>query len=478
MEILAIGRLRLRKQLLSIIACLIFGLAAQQVLGSSGAEQLNTETETPLDFEDSDDTEMVFDEGSEGELSMEDDTAEENAEASLLSEIMDPARFTVRHELSYKTEKPTGIQSNRSSFRIEYSRFFLDHFYIQFDAKLSAFWENDHRAEAEDDDILFETSSREAFLQVSFAETSIKAGYQVMIWGESDGGAITDVISPRDYSELFFISLEESRIGQRMLAIDQFSSIGQWTLFYIPDAEFNEYPEPGTAYYIDPFAGQAVFQDEDPNQDLSEYGLRWKKTFGKSDISVMGASLIENDAAFRLEGFTTGGKFLFTRLRQRYTMTGTAFNYVTGSLLFKGEIGLKSPRSFNDASFQVVEKDVLDTALGLEYSTGGTWSFGMEVVNSHVSGWSDEIQGVPEDASSLVVVWDQTFLNEDLSVNWMTQVTTPYSAYIHSLRTTYKWDDDITLYLDGFYLDVKDEESDLWDYRDQKQIVAKAQYQF
>ncbi len=115
----------------------------------------------------------------------------------------------------------------------------------------------DKATEAEDEEVLFETSSKEAFLQASFADTSIKGGVQIMIWGESDGGAIADVISPRDYSELFFISLEESRIGQPMLIIDQFSAIGDWSLFYIHDPEFNEYPEKGTAYYYDPFDGQA-----------------------------------------------------------------------------------------------------------------------------------------------------------------------------------------------------------------------------
>lgn len=431
--------------------------------------------------EDSDmamDDELGFEESDDGDLVMDPSADADEADPALLSQVLAPARFTLRHELSWKTGDPDGVRSNRSSFRLEYSRFFWNHFFIQFDAKLSAFWGTDHRAEAEEEDILYESSSREAFLQISFADTSLKLGRQVMIWGESDGGAITDVISPRDYSELFFISLEESRIGQPMLVLDQFSGIGRWTLFVVPDPAFNDYPEEGTAYYVDPFAGQAVIEDERDDEDLAEYGVRWKKTFGKSDISLMAASLIDNDYAYRLDGYTPTGKLLFTSVRQRYRMTGTAFNYVVGSFLFKGEIARKSPRAFNDTAYQLQKKDVLDTALGLEYSTGGSWSLGLELVNSHIDDWSDEILDVPEDSQSLVLVWDHTYLNEVLSVSWMSQLTAPCTAYLHSLTTAYDWNDAVTLYLEAYVPDVRDEDSELWVYRDQKQLVAKLQLQF
>ncbi len=448
----------------------------------------------PLTAQDNlvpDDTELVFEDESfesegldesdlvfEDELSVELSPEDETDTPSLLSTLLEPIRFTLRHEISYKTEDPDGIQSNRTSFRLEYSKFFLNNFYLQFDSKISAFWSNDHRAEAEDEEILFKTGSKEAFLQASFADTSVKAGVQIVIWGESDGGAITDVISPRDYSELFFISLEDSRIGQPMLVLDQFSPIGDWSLFFIPDPEFNKYPEKGTAYYFDPFAGLAEYQDDESDEEPFEYGLRWKKTFGKSDIGIMGASLIDNDYVYRLDGYTDSGKLLLTKKKQRYNMIGVTFNYAKGNFLLKGEIGKKSPKAFNDASFQIVEKDVVDTALGLEYSPGGSYTLSLEAVNSHIVDWNDEIQSVPQDSNSVVVVWSKTFFNEDLSVNWMSSYSEPYISYVHSLGTSYDWNDNLTLYFDAFYPDIKDEENGYWIYRDQKQIVLKIQYQF
>jgi uncharacterized protein DUF1302 len=425
----------------------------------------------------------------EGEASFEEDAFDEEAdfdtgeeedekEDSFLEDLLSSARFTLKHEISYKAEEITGIQNNRSSIRLEYSRFFLDNYFLQFDTKLNAFWGNDHRAEAEDEESFVEPYTREAFLQASFGDTSIKAGIQIMIWGESDGGTITDVISPRDYSEFFLISLEESRIGQPMVILDQYSSIGDWSLFYISDPKFNEYPAEGTAFYFDPFAGQAEFRDGTSDDPIHEYGLRWKKTFGKSDISLMVASLLENDYVYRLDGATTGGKMLITKTEQRFSMVGVTFNYAKGNFLYKGEIGKKMPLSFNDTAYQIVKRDVVDTALGAEYSPGGTYTLGVEMVNSHIQEWSEELQGIKEDTNSVVLVWSKNFLNEDLSITWMSSYSNPHVAFIHALTSSYKWNDNITTYFEAFYPDVQDEENQLWVYRDQKHLVFKMQYQF
>ncbi|MCG8337973.1 MAG: hypothetical protein MJE63_26015 [Proteobacteria bacterium] len=432
-------------------------------------------SEEAFGFEE-EDAELAFDD--EGELEPDLENKEQDKPGSFFQEFSAASRFTLKHEASYKTVKPEKTINNRSSFRWEFSKFFGNYFFLQFDTKLNAFWGNDHRAEAEDKDPLLETNTKEGFLQISAGDTSVKAGIQILIWGESDGGAITDVISPRDYSELFFISLEESRIGQPMVVWDQFTDFGDWSLFYIPDPEFNELPEEGTAYYFDTFAGNAEFQDETSDEPMHEYGLRWKKTFGKSDVSLMMASLIENNYAYRKDGTTAGGKHLITKTKQRFAMTGVAFNYVTGNYLFKGELGRKAPQSFNDAAYQIVKRDVSDVALGLEYSPGGSYTLGMEAVNSHIHDWNEELVGTDENTRSLVISWSDTFLNEDLSIDWSTSYTEPRVAFFHSLRSSYKWNDHITYELEGFYPDIADEDNSYWIYRNEKRITLKAQLQF
>lgn len=402
------------------------------------------------------------------------DTADSSTESSKFS--AKNSRITLVHEGSYGE---TGVVNNRSWFRLEYSKFFLNNFYVQLDSKLNAFWRKDHRAEAEDKSVLLDTNTPEAFLQYSAAggRTSIKLGQQKLIWGESEAGAITDEVSPRDLSELFFIPLEESRRGQVMAVLDRFASSGDWTAFFVPDPKFNRYANPGTAYYIDPFMGGAKGTDEHSDRH-HEYGMRWKRAFNSSDVSLMAADLIDNDYAYRQEGMTDDGRPVIARLQQRFTMVGGAFNLARGKVLFKGEIAYKFPKVFNDAEFQIVEKDVLDSSLGLTYSLGKSNTLGFEVVNRYVHDWNSEIVSAPRNTSSLVLNANLLFLNENLTVNWLAIYERPFDSYQSSLRTSYKWADNLISSIDVHLVDVPDDRSPLYPYHDKDQVVLRLQYQF
>jgi hypothetical protein len=441
--------------------------------------------DTAFDFEPatasetSDQESVTFEEDLEGDtFGQEAEQQTEDSKPSLPASLLSTARFTLKHETFYKFTRPDGIKSNRTSLRLEYARSIGPHYFIQLDTKQTVFWGDDHRAKAEDKEMTTENFTREAFCQASFADTSIKAGVQILIWGESEGGAITDVISPRDYSEAFFISLEASRIGQPMILVDQFTPMGDVSAFFIPDPEFNKYPEDNSAYHYDEFNDPVRYREESSDTRDYEFGGRWKKTFGQSDVALMAASLIENDYIHRLDGVGADGAMIVTKKKERFALAGLTFNYVRGSFLYKGEIGMKFPQHFNDADMQIEKRDVFDAALGLEYSPGGAYTLGLELVNRHIMDWDSDLVGVRENATSAVLLWEKDFLNETLSVSWISIYSTPDQGYLHTLRTTYKWTDHLSLKFEAFYPDISDPENSLWVYRDQKQVAMKIQAQF
>ena len=389
------------------------------------------------------------------------------------------ARFSLKQELANRIKKPYPLANNRTFFRVEYEKHFLDNFYLHFDVMETAYWGKDHRAKARSVDVFTESTTRDAYLQFSRANTSVKMGKQILIWGESDAGAVTDVISPRNLSELFFIPLEQSRIGQFMLTVDQFSPLGDWSFFHVPDAQFNQYPEKGTAYFIDPFEGVAEARTAD--KKLREYGLRWKKTFGRSDISVMAARLIDNDYVIRSDAPASDARPLIRRDAQRFNMLGATFSHVTGSLLFSAEVAKKLPKAFLvPASRRIVQKDVVDTSLRVEYSLGnaGNHSVSLEAVNKRVLDWDKRILPTPKNSNSLVLGWRNSFLNENLTVDWLTVYNPNQTSFQHSLFLGYKLDGRVSLSLDAFYLSVKDRNNDLYAYRGQNNAVFRILYQF
>lgn len=393
--------------------------------------------------------------------------------------VLPGARFSLTHEFAARLKGAHEVSNNRTPFRVEYEKHFLDDYYLHFDVIETALWGNDHRARARGTGLFTESTVRDAYVQFSKANTSVKLGRQILIWGESDAGAITDVISPRDLSELFFISLEKSRISQFMLTVDQFSRFGDWGLFYIPRPKFNRLPEQGDVYFVDPFNGGAETRTRD--RTMPEYGLRWKKTFGRSDFSVMAARLVDNDYALHQDGLTSGGKLLITREPQRFNMVGATFNLARDRFLISGEIAKKSPKAFIDpASLQVVNKDAVDTSLRVEYLLGnaGNHAVSLEAVNDHVLHWSNDIFPTAKNTNTLVLGWRNSFLNDTLSANWLTVYNGTHTSFMHSLFLTYKLNDRIALSLDAFNLNVKDRNNPLTPYRGQNNAVFRVTTRF
>ena len=386
-----------------------------------------------------------------------------------LADFMKSARISLKHETSYKFASPKRVVNNRSSVRLEYSKPLTSNLYLRLDTKLNLHWDNDHRAKAKDEDLFRELVTREAYLQSSFGNTSLRLGYQILPWGVSEGGAITDEVSPRNSSEFFFIPLEDSRVGQPMLAMDHFGDSGHWTAFFVPQPGYNKYPDRGSEYDI-----PGAFDRNAPNDDWGnagnyEFGARWKRSFGKSDFSLMAARLIDNDYLVR---------------QQRFRMYGLTANVAVDNLLLRAEVALKQPRAFfarsaDSSGLTVVESDQFDSSFGFDYSPGGrALTYSAEVVWSRLLDWRNDIVGRERDEYSLVGSVSNRFFNNDLTLSWLTIYTRPYTSLQHRFLSSYLIDDNSTVYFELFYPDERDERSGTWPYRDQKQFVIRYQYQF
>ncbi|MDA7716911.1 hypothetical protein N8834_00160 [bacterium] len=397
---------------------------------------------------------------------------DKNKSSSWSSNIFKGTRLGIQYDIAYKFEKPDKIMNNRLSYRLEYSRAFLDYFSLHVDTKVFTFFKKDHRIKSEEDIMSFEGRTREAYLQASFKKTSIKAGIQIIVWGESDYAIVTNEIGRLDYREPLSLNIDDLRIGQPMLTVDQYTSFGDWSAFFVPYPQFNEQPRKGTGYYYDPFGGNVEYEKKKQDENFFEYGLRWRETFGKSDISIMAASLIDNQYAL-----TMVAPSLISRSKERFFMTGATFNRAINNFLVKGEVAIKSQKTYNDASFQMVKKDALDASLGIDYSPNSTFTLSMEAVNYHIMNWTDEIQGIPRNNHILLLALSKQLMKNDLSLSWASMYNGPYTNFFNILSASYNWNDHITLNCDVLIPITDDVKSGFYPYRDQKQFAFRILYQ-
>ena len=450
---------------------LVFTLYANHILANPDSESVDGLSSYRKDGSSNVITGLAFDSGAQDTESQTSnnfsgaDAENKSSDSFWYSNIFAPMRISLSQEFSYKTVQPEQVIKNRSSIRFEYSEPFLDNFSVQIDAKTSGFYYNDHRTESDSD-----TNITKAYLQANFFQTNIKVGVQTVAWGESLAAIITDEVSPRDNREFANLNLDEVRIGQPMVILDQYSNLGRWSFFYIPDPDFDENPTSGSLY--DPFSGRFVFHTKD-TEKKPEYGASWRDTFGSIDVSIMAARLVDNQYTLLATSDTD-----ITRQPNNYSMAGMTFTYIYKDFLFKGELGRKSKRAFSDDFLQAVfKKDTVDVSLGIEYAPTSTFTLMLEAVEQHIVNWNSAIS-TPEDRRSYMLIVTKKLMNEDLSLNFFNIYNKPYSSNLAVFITSYKWNDNVTLELNAVIPDTNDDKSALWFYRDQKQIGFKFQYQF
>lgn len=314
-------------------------------------------------------------------------------------------------------------------------------------------------------------------MQCSLENTSLKLGRFITIWGEVDGNEITDIISPRDYSELFFVKLEDSRMRQEMVTLNQYTSFGNFNLFYIPKPSFNRLPDQGTEYYIDIF-GEGVEIKEDKKKDNGpEFGIRWIKNFEKGNVSLMYANLLENEYSYEFID-EIGPETLLEKSTQRFQMIGATVSYTKGSFLWKGEFAKKTSLTFADSNFNLYKNEVIDYAASIEYS-GSLYSIGIDIDDRYVLNWEKKISDdVQEHNTTITFCCDRNFLNNDLTIEFETSYLMQEYAIEYSLDATYQFNDYLKFEGEVFVIDVSNKNSSLWEYKDQDRLSVRMVYQF
>lgn len=470
--------MRLLKQVITSLVLLFFVFSAS-VTHANSTDLLLLEKEDEIEV--SFDTEEAKE---EFEVSFDTEEAEDiqiisplNGSSPWELDLLRATRFSLKHEYGSRLESPKHVVSNRSSLRIEFSKLFNDHYFIQIDALANKYWKNDHITKANEKSYLIRTVTKEAYLQMSYGESSLKIGKQILVWGEADGMAITDVISPRDYSEFYFIPLEESRLGQNLIVWDQYTKTGSYNLFFNPSPRLDKKPEKGSEYEVSSFDSSTV-SIETKTVKGEEMGIRWKKTVGKLDIAIMVARLLSNQYSYTTNGTTADGRLQLVQEPYFYNLIGATFILASSNILWKGEVASKSNRAFNTSSYARIKKDVWDAYLGFEYSGGVSYTLGLDLFGRHISDWNDEILGTKQNEGTLGLNWNKTYCNEDLKLTFGGVYAWVYKDFMFSGQAEYIWNDNLKFEVQLFILESQNNESQQYIYRGQDRVTGKIVYQF
>lgn len=360
-------------------------------------------------------------------------------------------KFIYQQDFARILSAPTGTATNRSSLRFQWNRV-AGNYYFNADIKPIVYWNGDDSIEG-DDSSDTDLKVKELYVKGSFGNTTVMVGDKIIVWGESDSTAVTDVISPQNITDLVFTSLDESRISQTMLIVEHYINSNQLSLIINPEIEVDEQP------LVAQGLGQPGVSRMDDKK--AEIGLSFKTVIGNGDFSVMLADLTDNQSVDVLVKNPDMSVVVSESFYKNYVMAGAAAN------LNFGDIALKLELAYNKDRAQELDADKFDEqiypygygvsdevlfAANIDYQENGVRDWSAGILHSRYE--SDRSRFVLDEESynELFFGVSNKFMHENLTVGLNYQHTLETKSAISQLSFRYSFSDDLAVQMDFFDL--------------------------
>ncbi|WP_052417351.1 hypothetical protein [Cellvibrio mixtus] len=360
-------------------------------------------------------------------------------------------KFIYQQDFARVLSAPTGTATNRSSLRFQWNKV-AGQYYFNADIKPIVYWNGDDSIDGDrSSDADFKI--KELYAKGSFGNTTVMVGDKIIVWGESDSTAVTDVISPQNITDLVFTSLDESRISQTMLIVEHYVNSNQISLIINPDIEVDEQP------LVAQGQGQTVESRMDDKD--AEIGINFKTVIGNGDFSLMFADLTDNQGVDVLVKNPDTTITVSENFYKNYLMAGAAANLNFGDIALKLELAYNKDRAqelnpdmFDDQKYPYgygISDEVLFAA-NIDYQENGVRDWSAGILHSRYE--SDRSSFVMDEGSYNELFFGVTnkFMHENLTVGINYQHTVETKAAISQLSLRYSFSDDLALQVDFFDL--------------------------
>jgi len=292
----------------------------------------------------------------------------------------------------YSFFRKSEIENNRLGINIRYQNPFAAGWLLQVSGQSRMYLKNDYQYEANNDNLEVESRINELFVQRSFGQHSIKFGRQTVVWGETLGNSVLDIINTSEFRDLSIIDIEDARRNQLMLAWDYFGDDSTVSSFINLFPEFNPAPVRGSPFFFEPEFNLTDYRRE--GDVLIEVGSQWRKSFEGSDIAIMAAYLFENQLRYEDPVNNIGNSIAE---KNDFLLLGLSANRAIGKLLLNFDLAFS--RGITADSFSFPGTNSIGQAIDLKKNQIGT-SFGFEYA-------------VSNDQSVSLGIQAQKLLNED-----------------------------------------------------------------
>lgn len=341
-----------------------------------------------------------------------------------------------------------GMENNRLGLNVRYQNPFASGWLLQGSAQLRAYLPGDYEYNnpARRD---WEARLNELFIQRSGERNSFSFGRQTIVWGETIGISVLDVVNTTEYRDLTIIDIEDARLNQWLMVWDHFGPYGNWSSFINLYPEFNPPPIAGGPLFPGaPFRLGSYHRD----REIFEVGTRWSRSYTGSDVAIMAARLYENP--LRYTPPVDGSNRADININD-YTLVGLSVNRAIGRLLLtldlaynKGVlVDVLAPVATQDGPPVMLpglqSRNQMGFSAGFEYGITPTQQLSVGVQRKQVTGRSDSVAQLMQDGSEGVALlrYSNNLRNDELTLSGTVQSQLDGKAMLVNLAADYRLSD-------------------------------------
>ncbi len=280
----------------------------------------------------------------------------------------------------------------------------------------------------------FEVELREFYFDLAVGKrTNFRFGKQQIVWGETDGIKLLDVVNPQYFREFMLEKSEDSRIPLWAVKTDFYIKKINMELLWVPDLSYSLIPDFDTPYFPialfpQPSEGLQfdVLQIDKPDHMIhdSDIGTKVSSFIGGWGLTLNYLYHYDNlPVIVRTENFNPDGIVSISmqpQCRRMHTI-GSTLNNAFGPVTLRGEFAYNIDRKFIASSFDdtdgIIESDQFLIAAGLDWQFNNTM-FSFQIFNDILTKDVD-VHNRNRSEVNFSFFATQNFINNDLNIELM-----------------------------------------------------------
>lgn len=239
---------------------------------------------------------------------------------------------------------------------------------------------------------------REAFLEYTGKNWSVKAGRQIIIWGKADGLRITDVISPMDLTEFLARDYDDIRIPVNGIVLSRFGKNWDLDLVCVPYIETYILPGPGNPWAGDDLSTEGVVLDPEEKPAFSfsnmEYGGKVSLYLSGIDFELSALNTW-NKAPVYSYYYDSTSRLHIRPEYHRLQFLGFGFSKSVYALIIRGESAFYFNKKFSPDietdQLDLLERNSINYLVGIDWYPGNEWTLTGQFSDEYILDYSNKI---------------------------------------------------------------------------------------